>query len=162
MAEVAGQKLLRKMDTNKMLIHRRLQVAPLPLLSSGGLSVPTPLPCVSPRELLGDRRLLLSPQRGCGPPHWPVFVCPRAWYSSSDLNICKCCNGALSKETPTTTITTTTMFFFCLPTFSPLFFLFVSSLTAVGGLDSCGNQICFVTGIYFKRGLRLMTVNYQT
>lgn len=85
-----------------MLIHHGLQVSPLPLLSSGGLSVPTPLPCVSPRVLLGYRRLLLSPQQGTRPSHWLVFVCPHAWYSSDDLNICKCCNGAPSKETPTT------------------------------------------------------------
>lgn len=63
-----GQKLLSKMDTNKMLIHHGLQVAPLPLFSSGGLLVPTPLPWVSPRVLLENWRLVLSPQRGCSPP----------------------------------------------------------------------------------------------
>lgn len=56
------------MDTNKMQIRHRLQVAPLPLLSSGGLLVPTPLPRISLRALLGYRRLLLSLQQGRSPP----------------------------------------------------------------------------------------------
>lgn len=56
---------------------------------------------------------------GTQPSHWLVFVCPHAWYSSPDLNICKCCKDTLSKETPTTT-TTTAFFFplFHLPLFS--------------------------------------------
>lgn len=51
-----------------MQIHHGPQVASLPLFSSGGLLVPTPLPQVSPRVLLEDRRLLLSPQQGRRPP----------------------------------------------------------------------------------------------
>lgn len=57
-----------KMDTNEMLMRHWLQVAPLTLLCSGGLSVPTPFPWDPPRDLLGCRRILLSPQHGRGPP----------------------------------------------------------------------------------------------
>lgn len=56
------------MDTNKMLIHCGPQVAPLPLLSSGGLTVPTPLSWVSIGVLLGYWRPPPSLQRGRSPP----------------------------------------------------------------------------------------------
>lgn len=151
-----------------MLIHHGLQVSPLPLLSSGGLSVPTPLPCVSPRVLLGYRRLLLSPQQGTRPSHWLVFVCPHAWYSSDDLNICKCCNGAPSKETPTTAFPPTPHP--SLPLSSslifPALFLFVSFLTAASSavwgraVGTCyGGPDLLCHRDLFKRGVRLMTVN---
>lgn len=61
-----------------MLIHHGLQVAPLTLLRSGGLSVPTPRsPCPSRRVLLECRRLLLCPQRGRCPPIGSSLFAPR-------------------------------------------------------------------------------------
>lgn len=101
-----------------------------------------------------------------------VCLClPRARYSRSDLNICKCCCGPPrhQRETPTSssnpasqpapppssTLTHTHIrahhpspFIFLAP-----FPFFVSGWAAASSAvwaDGCGNQICFVTQIYFK------------
>lgn len=144
------------MDTNKMLIPRRLQVGPpSPPLSSGGLSVPTPLPCVSPRVLLGYRRLLRTPQRGCGPPIGSslfarLFIGPRFEYMQMLQWF------APSKETPTAAAAV-----FPPPGSLPFPRSFPFCLCANCGRErwepATQGQICFVTGIYLA--VRLVTVN---
>lgn len=158
-----GRNCWGKMDTNKMLIHHGLQVAPLTPLRSGGLSVPTPLSRLPPRELLGRRRLLLSPQRGRSPPIGLSLSAPCTvfmfWFEYMQMPQW----SSLSKETPTTS--STALFPppipppTRLPSFSSLLFLFVSPpscclLCSVGWWLWEPDLLCHTD--LFKGGVRLL------
>lgn len=139
-----------KMDTNEMLMRHRLQVAPLTLLCSGGLSVPTPFPCDPSRDLLGCRQLLLSLQHGRGPPIGSSLFAPCMvfilWFEYMQMLQWSPVKGNTHHILPTAHPHPSPFIF-------PAPFLFVSlhaaAFSAVWA-ESCGNQICFVTQIYLN------------
>ena len=132
-------------------------MAPLPLLGSGGLLVPTPLPCVSPRVLLGYRRLLLSPQQARSPPIGCSLLTP---LHGIHLLIWIYANVAMVAYQRTPTPQTALLWLFSLLVCLnfPRFFFFClffncCPLCSVGGElwePAMNDQIYFVTGIYFK------------
>lgn len=139
-----------------MLIHHGLQVAPLTPLRSGGLSVPTPLSQLPPRELLG-RRFFLARSGDAALP-LACLCLPHARYSCPDLNICKCHNGPpRQRKLPPPAAPRFSPSQSPLPPVSlhfPRSFSFLSLPRAAASsamwADGCGNQICFVTQIYLK------------
>lgn len=134
-----------------MLIHRGLQVAPLLLLSSGGLLVPTPLRCVSPRVLLGHRWLVLSSQQGHSPPIGLSLFTPMPgihhliWIYANVARILY--QRKLPPPQRSPPLSQSPLFF---PLFSFLsFFSNCCHLCSVWE-PAMEDQICFVTGIYLE------------
>ena len=83
-----------------MLIHRGIQVAPLPLRGSGASRFPHHFPVSLPGCCWDTGGCFWARSRDAALPLACLCLPPYAWYSLPNLNICKCCNGAPSKETP--------------------------------------------------------------
>lgn len=140
-----------------MQIHHRLQVAPLPLLRSGGLLVPTPLPRVSPRVLLGYRRLLLSLQQRRSPPiGLSLFTLMHDIHHLIWIYANVAMVPRQRKNSPPPPLSSPFIF--------PALFLFVSFpncclLCCVGTSYGGPDLLCHMD--LFKRVVRVMIVNYR-